>query len=403
VHKLAGKETPWKQDLPMCFAGPLIQDLSGARKGQFHPFTSRTLERAGEFGMEKLPKLVEALKAAGKLPANYNLSPILAGVPDIVGGAASQIGRGKPMPTIDELTRYLDGINKSCWAVAGRMAALSLGAPPPAAAFVGSVTADAANLAADIGRGMTYPIFKAAANNSVRNQMIKDFRIQVEAATGHRQSAKTLTEMFTPKLLKDAGFNQKTVAELDNYAKWANATAGGRNLSMPITPPTSTQKTYLDRKMWPFPPDKFGGGAAVATTPPMRVPPPITGVPSHHDNWRFTTPSISATPPMKMPPSGGTPSYHDTFRDTFRDRTPSMKMSPPVTTTPSFRDNFRDNFRDTTPSIKMPPPITTTPSHRDTFRDTTPNISPMPSTPSIRSFPSPAPSFPITPTFPAGT
>lgn len=264
VYALADNKMPGEQKLPLSFAAPLIQDLAAAKKGEFHPLTSKTLERVGEFGISELPGIVKDLKNAGRLPASFNLSPVLAGLPDIVAGGAAQVGRGKLAPSIDEWTHYLDGINKASWAVVGQMVGGLKGA---------DIASTSAGLTADILRGATYPIFQNVANDPVRKQMVQDFRTHIEAAVGHGVQAQTFTKMFTPQLIREAGMDLKTVAELDSYAAWANSLIRNRDFRAPTPASVAAQTGDLDdvrRKLVPFfpqyfkppdPPDKFGGAA----------------------------------------------------------------------------------------------------------------------------------------------
>ncbi|MCX5884413.1 MAG: tetratricopeptide repeat protein [Proteobacteria bacterium] len=212
-YKLANTPMPNEMKVPLAFSGAIIADIKNAQSGQFGLFTSHTLERVGEFGLKELPGIVNVLKEQGKLPSNYNLSPILAGLPDITAGAASQMGRRSTLPSIEEVTHYLDGINKAAWATVGAL----VGGPRGS-----SIASTASGLAADIGRGVTLPIFEYAANNPVRKQMVQDYLLHVEAAMGHGVPAKTFSDMFGPTLISKVGFDSKRVADLDDYGIWAN-------------------------------------------------------------------------------------------------------------------------------------------------------------------------------------
>jgi hypothetical protein len=84
--------------------------------------------------------------------------------------------------------------------------------------------------------------------------------------------------MFTVKEITKLGFDPKTVAELDNYAKRANASMSSKPSST-TNPTLATDRPRLDqswgddsRKYFfgPFPPDNFGG--AGVTPPDLRIP-----------------------------------------------------------------------------------------------------------------------------------
>jgi len=255
VYKLAEVEMPAEMKVPLSFAGPVLQDLRSAGEGRFHPLTSQSLERIGKFGMQELPKVVDVLKQQGKLPSSFSLSPVLHGLPDIAAGLGSQVGRGKMTPSVDEVTHYLDGVNKASWAVVGALVAGPKGA---------SVASTAAGLTADVLRGATEPAFQYVAHDPVRKQMVADFRTHVEAAIGHGVQARTFTEMFTPQLIRQVGFHQSTVGELDSVARLANASAQGHSLSAPtpvVAAPVSIDIEDVRRKMVPFfrPPDSLAG------------------------------------------------------------------------------------------------------------------------------------------------
>jgi hypothetical protein len=265
LYKLADKEVPAGLKVPLAFAGPAIQDAQAGRAGQFNPWMSQTLERAGQFGLGELPQLTANLVKQGKLPANYNnLSPFLAGLPDIVAAGASQVGRGQLAPTVDEVTHYLDGINKASWAVVGGL----VGGPKGA-----DIAATAGGLTADVIRGATEPLFRQWAQEPVRREVIENFRAEVATAGAYGLPAKTLSEMFTPQYLDQIGIRQNTVAELDNYARWANSTrtlqsAPLQNLQMPI--PVGIVPTQEDSWKKPsigsFPPFKFDAAAVAPST-----------------------------------------------------------------------------------------------------------------------------------------
>ena len=141
---------PYEMKVPLSFAGAAMGDARAAGEGKLNPLTAQSLERLGRFGMRELPKVVSTLEAAGKLPSGYTttLSPILAGLPDIAAAGASQVGRQSAVPSVAEVTRYLDGVNKACWATVGALVAAPGG--PAASARGASIASTSAGLVADI-------------------------------------------------------------------------------------------------------------------------------------------------------------------------------------------------------------------------------------------------------------
>jgi tetratricopeptide (TPR) repeat protein len=222
LYKLADQKMPQSLNVSSYFTGAVIMDLDEMRQGRYRVLASHTFERLGEFGMKMLPGIVDDLKSKGMLPSSFSLSPILSGLPDFAKGIGSQVGRRQLMPTVDEWTHYLDGLNKASWATVGTM----LGGP-----VGGRIASTVAGLAADIGRGYTESIFQHWAHNSVRNQMKEDYFTHVNSAIQHGLIPKSFSETFGSSLIKQSGFDTKTVAELDNYAKWMQS--GGR-MSTPI-------------------------------------------------------------------------------------------------------------------------------------------------------------------------
>ena len=272
LYKVANIEMPYEMKVPLSFAGAAIGDTRAAGEGKLNPLTSQSLERLGKFGISELPKVLSTLETAGKLPAGYTatLTPILAGLPDITAASFSQIGRQSTVPTVAEVTKYLDGMNKACWATVGALVASPGG--PAASARGASIASTSAGLAGDIARGWSYGLFEQAALDPVKKQMVSDFRTQLDAAVGHGVEAKSFTDMFSQKEISRLGFDPKTVADLDNSARWANSLRSAPSQSKPpldldvklkdpIPIYTDTLTKYKPRDYSTlFPPGGPGGG-----------------------------------------------------------------------------------------------------------------------------------------------
>lgn len=272
LSELSNNPLPPDMKTELAFAGSALKDLQSAREGTYNPLTSEMLERIGRFGMQQLPQCVDLLKQNGSLSPSYNLPPLLAGLPDITAGAASQVGRGQSNPSIQEVTLYLDGLNKACWATVGSL----VGGPKGAA--VGSIAGGmAADWGREISRGAIETTYQDLALQPDRQRLVGEFRTQVEAATARGLQAKTLSQMFTPQVLMQMGFETSTIAELDSYAKWANTTASDRDLSraIPSINVPQFQPVFEDNSrkfFFPPPPPPPPGGAAIDPGSGYRLP-----------------------------------------------------------------------------------------------------------------------------------
>jgi len=307
LYKIAGVDMPSEMKVPLAFAAPVMGDVRSAGQGTFHPLTSQSLERVGKFGMSELPKIIGVLETQGRLPSGYlaRVTPFLAGAPDIVAGAASQVGRGAAIPTVPEVTHYLDGVNKACWATVGALVASPGG--PTAMARGASIASTSAGLVADIARGQTYTLFENAALDPVRKQMVSDFRIHVNAAVGHGFQAKTFSEMFTPQDVSRLGFSPKLVAELDASARMANNSRAltNTNIRLPDRLPIYSDSDNISKFKPLFPPGgggppppPGGGGAAVPNLDRiMRSTFPLT--------YGLNDPTLRSSRPTLMPKPGG--------------------------------------------------------------------------------------------------
>lgn len=218
LYKMADIRMPYEMKVPLAFASPVMGDL----RFKSDVKTSQSLERLGKFGISEIPDIIATLESKGKLPSGYlsKVAPFLSGAPDIVAAAASQSGRGATTPSVAELTRYLDGVNKACWATVGALIASPGG--PAAIARGASIGSTMAGLGADIARGMTYTSCEKDALEPVIKQMIKDFEFQRDAAVGHGVQAKTFSEMFTSQEVNRLHIPRNLVADLDASATIMN-------------------------------------------------------------------------------------------------------------------------------------------------------------------------------------
>jgi hypothetical protein len=285
--------------LPLAFSAPLIQDLRASRAGQFSPLTSQTFERIGQFGLRELPSIVGALVRQGKLPAEYpNLVPALAGTPDFVAFAASQFGRGKLAPTVDDWTRLLDGLAKTAWAIYGATLGASIGGAlgGPEGARLGAlkgaqIASTAAGLTADLVRTWTASTFQELAHLPVLKQMVDNWVAHVASANAHGVRPRSFTEMF-PEALANPAFDRSTVLQIDSLTTQAIQTTGATSqklsasaLSLPQREPSWKREAAWNKvSFWPppCPPEKCGGGggAAIGSSSSIKLagpPPPPQG------------------------------------------------------------------------------------------------------------------------------
>lgn len=112
-------------------------------------------------------------------------------------------------------------MSKATAAVAGALVA------GPRGAKIGE---SAAALAQDVFRGLTMPIFHEMANRPVRQRLIADWQALQDSQLARGQPLQRFSQLYPRAELRQLGFNAKTVADLDRYADWANATKGGSNL-----------------------------------------------------------------------------------------------------------------------------------------------------------------------------
>lgn len=213
--------------IPLTFAPALLKDLkmAQAQGGNLNPLTSHTLETIGTFGLKTLPTVVERLKDTGRLPASFKVLPTTFGFEEFVTGAASQAGRGRM--GIDEITHYLDGVSKATAAVAGTLVT------GPRGAKIGE---SAAGVAQHVLRGLTMPLFHEMAHRPVRQAMIANWQALQESKLARGQAVQRLSDLYPLAELQQAGFDAKTITDLDRYAVWVNASQGGTNLTGPLPP-----------------------------------------------------------------------------------------------------------------------------------------------------------------------
>lgn len=225
--------------IPLTLAPALLKDLDMARAqgGHLNPLTSHTLERLGTFGLKTLPTVVERLKETGHLPASFPSLPTTFGIDEFVAGAASQVGRQRL--GVEEITHYLDGVSKATAAVAGALVA------GPQGAKLGE---SAAGVAQNVFRGLTMPLFQEMAQRPVRQQMIANWQALQESKLARGQAVQRFSELYPLTELQQVGFDANTIADLDRYAGWANASHGGTNLTVALPPrqvPTAPGPRFL--------------------------------------------------------------------------------------------------------------------------------------------------------------
>jgi tetratricopeptide (TPR) repeat protein len=260
-------------------AGAVTEDLITSRNGQFHPLTSQTLEELGKVGLSAMQKKVGL--------AGFD------GVGDMVGALASNMGRGAGVPNINEVTRFLDGFNKSLWAMTGYVISRN-----PEVAREVATTADFAVYAL---RGATAGVFQDMAIGPVQQQAIAQWQTHVERARASGVPAKTFTAMYTHEGLRELRMPVAKVQELDNLALWSNHVTERRpsTASQPSTrlaaealsTPIPTRRETLEQ---PNPLYGSGGTGAPPPSPlsavkspdyrlPARSVTPVGGVDMHTD------------------------------------------------------------------------------------------------------------------------
>jgi hypothetical protein len=237
--------------IPLTLAPALLKDLDMARAqgGHLNPLTSHTLERLGTFGLKTLPTVVERLKETGHLPASFPSLPTTFGLEEFVAGAASQVGRQRL--GVDELTHYLDGVSKATAAVAGALVA------GPQGAKIGE---SAAGVAQSVFRGLTMPLFQEMAQRPVRQQMIANWQTLQESKLAHGQAVQRFSDLYPMAELRQVGFDANTIADLDRYAGWVNASHGGANLTVAF-PPRQAPTLQGPRFLIDIPGVNWTGGA----------------------------------------------------------------------------------------------------------------------------------------------
>jgi hypothetical protein len=227
IFKLAGKEDILDVFEPSWqLIGPAHEDMQDLQDGQYRGFLmSRTRERAAKVAVSKLAsillgkdgtfaKVIDDLIASGRLPKKFGMVKggwWVGSLTEVIAGASTQIGRGALVPTVAELECYLKAINSACWGIVGGL--LSGGNPKAAEA-----AAIAADLTRDFLADLTEPVFKWWAYRPVRRQMIRDYEIYLERARASGIKPKRFSDMFGFKALKEAGFDEDMIEELDSRA-----------------------------------------------------------------------------------------------------------------------------------------------------------------------------------------
>jgi tetratricopeptide (TPR) repeat protein len=73
LYKISGKKVPPWLKFPMGLTGPVLKDIQSFREGNYKFYSSQTLRCLIRFSVEELPRIVELLRASGKLSASFKL------------------------------------------------------------------------------------------------------------------------------------------------------------------------------------------------------------------------------------------------------------------------------------------------------------------------------------------
>lgn len=301
LYSFSNKEMPDELKRVLNFTGPLLQDMRAVQEGQFHVLTSQTLERAGRFGMKELPTLVQHLKRAGKLPRSFTLpGPLMAGLPDIVAGAASQVGRGSFQPTWQEWNQYLSGMNKAVWYTLGTV--VSKGDIKISQSF-----ATAGGLLDDVLSEASYPAFDYVGHGFVRKDMVHSYETYLKRCSYDKLPARTFSEMYGQSFISRIGLNPSHVNQLDNKAHLLNALL-----------PTEREQTRLSSRL--LYDSRFSEIPAIIT-------------PKQDEIWKKVAPFFRPPDRHLLPIA----TYDDLRRYTFKPPDPPGKFGGAAVPTGSYR------------------------------------------------------------------
>lgn len=194
------------------FIMALRKDIESARDKRFALLSSHTLEQIGRFGLGKMPDVVNALKKAGKLPHSFKL-PATFGMEDFATAIGKHIGKGRL--DIDIITSYLDGLNKAAWAVVGYMIGGAEGA---------SLYQSMADTAVKLMRQATLPLFEkmVLAWRGQKKQIIEQWQTLQKRRIYDGLSIQPISEIYSIKTLKNNGFSEREIYQLDNIAHELN-------------------------------------------------------------------------------------------------------------------------------------------------------------------------------------
>jgi tetratricopeptide (TPR) repeat protein len=265
-------------------SGAVAEDLISSQHGHFNFLTSQSLE---ELGKVRLIVLQKKANLAG-----------IDGVGDMVGSVSSMVGHRTVIPNLNEVTKFLDGLNKSVWAATGSV--LSGGNPVEAVAL-----SKAADLFTYTVRGRTAALFERKAMTQIHGPVINHYLTQLESARARGVLTPTFTEMMRPDEIRKIGIPDSKVDELDNLARWHNQVISNRssNGSQPLLavnsdyfrfslptrkeePRRKSDIVFYDRpERWSGPPPQQPPPPPPAienagTVPPSSLPPPRLGIPT---------------------------------------------------------------------------------------------------------------------------
>lgn len=175
---------------------------------------SHTLEQFGNFGLSKLPDVVDFLIDKKVLPATYKLPPTF-GLEDFTVAISRHIGSGKT--DIETITYYLDGFNKACWAIVGYMVG-------------GLKTADLyqtiAGTSVKLLKELTISLFEKGviAWRKQDKQVIDDWLTVQQRRVFDGLIVQPISEVYKKDLLQKNGLTDKKIEELDKLANDVNQT-----------------------------------------------------------------------------------------------------------------------------------------------------------------------------------
>lgn len=196
------------------FTVALRNDLAMSQKTGFTVLRSHTLEQIGNFGMERLPDIVEVLKKNGKLPKAFKLPPSF-GAAELTTAIAKHAGSGTldiRKQDIETITSYLDGLNNTFWGIAGYMVT----GTPAGAELYQSIAGTGTKLL----RAATMPLFDKAVlvSTGQGRELAGQWLALQEKRIQSGLSAEGISEIYDRELLGSNGLSDKDIRDLDDVA-----------------------------------------------------------------------------------------------------------------------------------------------------------------------------------------